>query len=82
MIEAFRKIFISKLLPSSVENETALCRQGNEIKNILTAIRHLTSTVLDEFKDEVWSRSLLFLMSVIDQLLSETRSKGIYYIFT
>lgn len=77
MIEAFRKIFIPKSLSVLTKNEIALSRQGNEIKNILTAVRHITSAVLDDYKDEVWSRSLLFLMSVIDQLLSETKSKSI-----
>lgn len=81
MIDAFRHIFIPKTLPSVSDFESALCRQGNEIRVILTAVRHLTSSVIDEYKDEIWSRSLLFLMAVTNQLLSETKSKGVYFLW-
>lgn len=56
--------------------EVGLSRQATELRIILEAIRQLTGKVRDEFKDEVWSRVLLFLMMIADQLLSQTRNIG------
>nr|CAD2172238.1 unnamed protein product [Meloidogyne enterolobii] len=69
-LEAFRHIFQEKSTFSTSDNHLILSRQGTQIQTILTAIRHLTNSSKDEFKDEVWARCLLFLLNVNDQLIT------------
>lgn len=77
MIESFRSIFVSRSLNLTPEIEVlALNRQSTKIQIILQAIKQLTTKVRNDFKDEVWSRSLLFLMMVSDQLLSGVKMIG------
>lgn len=79
MIESFRSIFLLRPLISNVEMDNlALSRQNTEILIILTGLKQLTTKVREDFKDELWSRALLFLIMVSDQLLSNTKSIGLF----
>ncbi|KAL3123072.1 hypothetical protein niasHT_001272 [Heterodera trifolii] len=71
ILEALRHVFLDR--PSAAHpSEFALClsRQGAQIRIILNTVQHINATVVDEFRDECWSRSLLFLINTTDQLLS------------
>jgi hypothetical protein len=59
-------------------NLVYLSQQGTQIKIILTHIESLLlgSTLMDEYKDEIWSRCLIFLINVTDQLLSIQNCKS------
>lgn len=80
MIESFRSIFLPRPLNLNAEMDNlALNRQNTEILIILTALKQLTTKVGEDFKDELWSRALLFLIMVSDQLLSNTKSIGLFF---
>uniref|UniRef100_A0A1I7Z3Y0 RALGAPB_N domain-containing protein n=1 Tax=Steinernema glaseri TaxID=37863 RepID=A0A1I7Z3Y0_9BILA len=68
MIESLRSLFLPK-------GKNELCAELNDVHKkemelTLRALQNLTLTTVDEYKDEVWSRSLLFLMASTDQMLS------------
>ncbi|KAK0395362.1 hypothetical protein QR680_001246 [Steinernema hermaphroditum] len=68
MIESLRSLFLPK-------GKIEACAELNELHKkemelTLRALQNLTLTTVDEYKDEVWSRSLLFLMASTDQMLS------------
>ncbi|KAH7729802.1 hypothetical protein AAVH_02276 [Aphelenchoides avenae] len=71
ILDALRALFLPRRVFGN--DASVIARQGNEIRNVLTALRHLTSgtSLVDEYRDEVWSRCLLFLMASTDQLLAQ-----------
>uniref|UniRef100_A0A914CZF2 Ral GTPase-activating protein subunit alpha/beta N-terminal domain-containing protein n=1 Tax=Acrobeloides nanus TaxID=290746 RepID=A0A914CZF2_9BILA len=70
MIEALRLIFLPRHIPYTVDADVIIDRQANEIRTVLSSIKLWTSKVHDDYRDEVWSRSLLFLIAVNEQLLT------------
>lgn len=76
MLEALRLIFLQRHIPYTVEAETIIERQANEIRTVLNTVRDLTLKVLEEFKNEIWSKTLMFLMTVNEQLLSPPSFPG------
>uniref|UniRef100_A0A183BS80 RALGAPB_N domain-containing protein n=1 Tax=Globodera pallida TaxID=36090 RepID=A0A183BS80_GLOPA len=75
ILEALRFVFLDKPAPVH-PSDLGLClsRQGAQIRTVLNTVQHVAETVVDEFRDECWSRSLLFLINVTDQLLSVGRA--------
>lgn len=76
ILDALRAVFVPRRVFGN--EAVVIARQGNEIRNILTALRHLTNSasLVDEYRDEVWSRCLLFLMASTDQLLAQPAGPG------
>uniref|UniRef100_A0A914IE06 Ral GTPase-activating protein subunit alpha/beta N-terminal domain-containing protein n=1 Tax=Globodera rostochiensis TaxID=31243 RepID=A0A914IE06_GLORO len=75
ILEALRFVFLDKPAPIH-PSDVGLClsRQGAQIRTVLNTVQHVAETVVDEFRDECWSRSLLFLINATDQLLSVGRA--------
>ncbi|TMS35075.1 hypothetical protein L596_002549 [Steinernema carpocapsae] len=68
MIESLRLLFLPKAKSEHSADFNEMHRKEMEVT--LRALQNVAMTTVDEYKDEVWSRSLIFLMAACDQLLN------------
>uniref|UniRef100_A0A7E4UYX2 RALGAPB_N domain-containing protein n=1 Tax=Panagrellus redivivus TaxID=6233 RepID=A0A7E4UYX2_PANRE len=72
MLDAMRPVFSPReadlSTPASADSGI---RQATEMRIILEGLRHLSTRIIDEYKDEVWSQLILFLLNVNAQMLND-----------
>jgi hypothetical protein len=72
ILDAMRHVFTPR---EAVDNESGN-RQAIEMRNILSALEGLSEHIIDEFKDEAWSKLILFLLEVNSQMLDDPKVFG------
>lgn len=72
MLDAMRPIMNPR---EAIDNESGN-RQANEIRSILSTLHGLSEHIVDEYKDEAWSRLILFLLEVNSQMLDDPKVFG------
>uniref|UniRef100_A0A914PE55 Ral GTPase-activating protein subunit alpha/beta N-terminal domain-containing protein n=1 Tax=Panagrolaimus davidi TaxID=227884 RepID=A0A914PE55_9BILA len=75
ILDAMRYVFTPR---EAVDNESGN-RQAIEMRNILSALEGLSEHIIDEFKDEAWSKLILFLLEVNSQMLDDPKVFDDFY---
>ncbi|KAE9552452.1 hypothetical protein FO519_004337 [Halicephalobus sp. NKZ332] len=73
MLEAMRLLFVPR---EASESDNVGIKQAAEIKTILTTLRDLSPKITEEFRDECWSKLILFLLAVNSQMLDDPNVIG------
>ncbi|VDP00508.1 unnamed protein product [Heligmosomoides polygyrus] len=75
IIDALRNLFCRRIdLKGEVPRGLAIERQAREVETVLDAVRDLTHKASRKYQDEVWARTLSFLLNSADLLLSDPLS--------
>ena len=73
MLEAMRLLFVPR---EASDSENVGAKQAAEMKTILTTLRNLSTKIIDDYKDECWSKLILFLLAVNTQMLDDPNVIG------
>ncbi|PIO73539.1 hypothetical protein TELCIR_04485 [Teladorsagia circumcincta] len=72
IIDALRNLFCRRIdIKGEVPRGLAIERQAREVETVLDAVRDLTLTASRKYQNEVWARTLSFLLNSADLLLAD-----------
>ncbi|KAJ1371289.1 hypothetical protein KIN20_033209 [Parelaphostrongylus tenuis] len=72
IIDALRNLFCRRVnSKGEVSRGVAIERQAREVENVLTSIRDLAHAASRKYQNEVWTRTLSFLLNSADILLAD-----------
>ncbi|VDK57043.1 unnamed protein product, partial [Cylicostephanus goldi] len=75
IIDALRNLFCRRSeVKGEVPRGLAIERQAREVETVLDAVRALTHSASRKYQNEVWARTLSFLLNSADLLLADPLS--------